>query len=67
LTSIAPDTEQLRKLEAGTRQAWNDYNERLRELTGDEYELVESQSWEELQTELRRIELRRESLAAPAS
>jgi hypothetical protein len=66
MTSIAPDTEQLRKLEAGTRQAWSAYNDRLRELSGDEYELVESESWDELQTELRKIELRRESLAPAA-
>jgi hypothetical protein len=65
VTSIAPDTEQLQELEAGTRQAWSSYTERLRELTGEEYERAESESWNELQTELRQIERRRESLTLP--
>ena len=30
------------------------YSERLRELTGEEYERAEHESWTELQTELRR-------------
>lgn len=64
LTSVAPESAHLRELDAGTRQAWSIYNERLRPLTGDEYELAESESWEELQTELRRIEQEREALAA---
>ena len=38
---------------------------RLRELTGAEYERVESESWEELQMELRRLDGERESLAPP--
>jgi hypothetical protein len=62
LTSVAPDTDQLRELDLGTRQAWSDYSERLRELTGEEYERAESESWRKLQTELRRIEHERESL-----
>lgn len=67
MTSVAPETEQLLELEAGTRQAWSAYIERLRELTGEEYERAESECWSELQTELRRIEQERESLAAPAA
>jgi hypothetical protein len=67
LTSVAPETEQLRELEAGTRQAWSTYSERLRELTGDEYERAESESWSQLQTELRRIEQERESLTTSAA
>jgi hypothetical protein len=67
LTSVAPETEQLLELEAGTRQAWSAYIERLRELTGEEYERAESECWSELQTELRRIEQERESLAASAA
>jgi hypothetical protein len=43
------------------------YNERLRALTGEEYERVESESWTELQTELRRIEQERETLTASAA
>jgi hypothetical protein len=38
------------------------YNERLRDLDGDEYERIESDSWTELQRELRRLERRRASL-----
>ena len=38
------------------------YNERLRDLAGDEYEQIESDSWTELQRELRRLERRRASL-----
>lgn len=62
LTSIAPETD-LHDLEAETRQAWIAYSERLRELSGEEYERVESESWEQLQAELRRLESERESLA----
>ena len=36
--------------------------ERLRDLDGDEYERIESDSWTELQRELRRLERRRASL-----
>ena len=67
LTSVAPESEQLRELDAGTRQAWSIYNERLRELTGAEYERAESESWDELQTELRRIDQEREALTARVS
>lgn len=67
MTSIAPDTEQLRKLDAGTREAWSVYNERLRELTGAEYERIEPESWDELQSELRKIEISRESITPHAA
>jgi hypothetical protein len=66
LTPVAPDIEQLQELDAETRQAWSAYTERLRELTGEEYERLESESWEELQTELRRLEGERESIVHPA-
>ena len=62
MSPIAPDTERLRELEADTRQAWSTYSDRLRELTGEEYERVESESWTELQAELERLERRRERL-----
>jgi hypothetical protein len=67
LTSVAPDIHQLQELDEGTREAWIAYSERLRDLSGEEYERVESESWSELQTELRRIEHERESLSAPAA
>jgi hypothetical protein len=62
MTATAPDTDRLRELEADTRQAWAAYSERLRELTGEEYELAESESWIELQNELERLEREREAL-----
>lgn len=66
MTPVAPDIEQLQELDAETRLAWSAYTERLRELTGEEYERLESESWEELQAELRRLEGERESLVHPA-
>ena len=63
---VAPDTELLDELDAETRQAWSAYRARLSELSGDEYERVESESWDELQAELQRLETERESLTAPA-
>jgi hypothetical protein len=67
LTSVASDTDQLQELDAEIREAWAAYTERLRELSGEEYERIESESWDELQTELRRLETARESLTASAS
>ena len=62
MTTAAPDLDKLRELDDGTRRAWLAYNERLRDLAGDEYERAESDSWSELQRELRRLERRRASL-----
>ena len=64
MTATAPDTDRLRELDADTRQAWSAYNDRLRELSGDEYERAESESWTELQNELQRLEREREALGA---
>jgi hypothetical protein len=64
MTATAPDTDRLRELEADTRQAWVAYTERLRELTGEEYERAEPESWIELQAELERLEREREALTA---
>jgi hypothetical protein len=62
VTAIAPDSETLRALDADTRRAWSDYSERLQGLTGEEYEHAEGESWAELQTELLRLDRRRQSL-----
>jgi hypothetical protein len=62
VTTTAPDLDKLRELDDGTRRAWTAYTERLRDLAGDEYERVESDSWTELQRELRRLDRRRASL-----
>ncbi len=64
---VAPDTEHLQELDAETRQAWNAYIERLRTLSGAEYERVESESWDELQAELRRLEESREPRPTPTA
>ncbi len=61
MSTTAPDIDP-RELDDGTRRAWMAYNERLRDLDGEEYERVESESWTELQAELRRLERRRASL-----
>jgi hypothetical protein len=57
----------LRELDDDTRRAWAAYSERLRELTGEEYERAERESWAKLQSELRRVERRRRSLAETAT
>ena len=62
MPTTAPDLDKLRELDEGTRRAWTIYNERLRDLAGDAYERAESDSWTELQRELRRLERRRTSL-----
>jgi hypothetical protein len=62
VTAIAPDSDKLRELDDDTRRAWNAYSERLRELSGEDYELAERESWAKLQSELRRLERRRRSL-----
>ncbi len=67
MTATAPDTERLQELEADTRLAWSTYSDRLRELSGDEYERVETESWMELQAELQRLEREREELVAGAA
>jgi len=67
VTALAPDTDELRELDAGTRQAWREYSERLRDLTGEEYERVEHESWDQLQIELRKLDRRRRSLQSTAT
>lgn len=63
MTSIAADDERLRELDADMRRAWGEYSERLRELSGEEYERVEHECWEQLQAELREVERERATLA----
>ena len=66
MTAIAPDAQELRELDAGTRRAWRAYSERLRALGGEEYERAEQEAWAELQGELRRLDRRRQSLNSTA-
>ena len=63
MTATVHDPDRLRELEDGERQAWQAYSQRLRDLTGDEYERVETESWAELQRQLRQLERRRRTLA----
>lgn len=67
MSPTASDTDQLRELDADTRQAWSNYSGSLRELTGEEYERLEPESWSELQSELERLERRRERLKPAAA
>lgn len=67
MTTTAPGTDRLREIEADTREAWNAYSDRLRELQGDEYEQAESESWTELQVELQRLQHEREELQTSSS
>ena len=64
MTASAPDMDRLRELDADERHAWTAYSDRLRELSGEEYERVEPESWTELQNELARLEREREELTA---
>lgn len=66
MTTIAADNDKLRELDADTRRAWDAYTERLRELTGDEYERVEHEAWELLQSELESLERQRQQLVHAA-
>lgn len=62
MTTIAPDTEKLRELDEDERRAWTEYYDNIQDLTGEQYEQVEMESWDALQGELRRIERRRRLL-----
>lgn len=62
MAAILHDDDRLRELDDGERQAWKTYSRRLRDLTGEEYERVESESWAELQRQLRQLERRRRTL-----
>ena len=67
MTTVAPDTEKLRELDEDERRAWNEYYDNIQDLTGEQYELVELESWDTLQGELRRIERRRRLLSVSSS
>jgi len=62
MTTIVVDKEKLRQLDEATREAWAVYGETLRGLSSDEYEWVESASWDQLQVELRSLETQRRAL-----
>lgn len=62
MAAIIDDAQALRELDAVERQAWQAYSRRLRNLTGEEYERVESACWDELQRQLRQLARRRRTL-----
>ena len=64
MSAIIQGTDELHELDAGTREAWRMYSERLQDLTGAEYERVEPVAWNELQRQLRKLERRRKLLAS---
>jgi cell division septum initiation protein DivIVA len=66
VTTIAADEERLRELDADMSRAWVEYSERLRDLTGAQYEQAEHESWEQLQAELRELERERAELVERA-
>jgi hypothetical protein len=49
-------TRKLGEIDARTRQAWDAYNDSLRDLQGREYEDAEHQSWDRLQKRLRELD-----------
>ena len=63
MSTIACRTDKLRQLENDERQAWSSYREALRELSGEEYEHAEDESWQQLQRKLRSVERQRRTLA----
>lgn len=67
MPTIAPDNDKLRELDDEMRRAWNEYYDRVQELTGQEYEQVELESWDTLQGELSRIDRRRRLLSVSSS
>ena len=62
MTAIVHGADKLRELDDDERAAWRAYSEQLRGLTGEEYEHVESESWDQLQRKLRRLSRRRQTL-----
>ena len=62
VAAITSASDKLRELDTVERQAWQAYSRRLRDLRGEEYERVESDSWAKLQRELRQLARRRKTL-----
>jgi hypothetical protein len=67
VAAIAHNAEEQREFDVGTRRAWSAYSQHLQGLIGEAYEDAERESWAELQSELRRLERRRQSLNRTAA
>jgi hypothetical protein len=66
MTSLTPErrTKRLRDIDTREREAWESYQESLRELAGRDYEDAEDQSWDRLQKRLRELDEERQLVAA---
>jgi hypothetical protein len=53
MTTYAPHHDTAR--DARIREAWTEYRDRIADLQGGEYDLVEQASWDQLQDALRDI------------
>jgi hypothetical protein len=67
VAAIAHNADPQREFDVGTRRAWSAYSQRLQGLNGEAYEDAERESWAELQSELRRLERRRQALNRTAA
>jgi len=63
MTTITPS--RLEELAALECEAWSDYRECLRDLTGRQYEEAEAASWDDLQRALAGVAAERAELIAP--
>ena len=66
MTSLTPDKreERLADIDVREREAWETYQESLRNLQGRDYEEAEDQSWDRLQKRLRALDEERQLVAA---
>ena len=66
MTSLTPDKreERLADIDVREREAWETYQESLRDLQGRDYEEAEDQSWDRLQKRLRALDEERQLVAA---
>lgn len=67
MAAIAHNAQEQLEFDVGTSRAWSAYSQRLQGLNGDAYEDAERESWAELQSELSRLERRRQSLNRTAA
>ena len=66
MTSLTPDKreERLANIDVREREAWETYQQSLRDLQGKDYEEAEDQSWDRLQKRLRALDEERQLVAA---
>jgi hypothetical protein len=66
MTSLTPDKreERLADIDVREREAWETYQQSLRDLQGRDYEEAEDQSWDRLQKRLRALDEERQLVAA---